>query len=108
MVSPFVNTVYNVEYSLDGFCKLNAAVLVRVENDIEGAIPNIFAPFSFGSNQFFYIPQTRGIEKINYIKIFNRWAENVYSGYDLVPGDISTGWNGLFNGKQDQPGAISV
>ena len=108
MVSPFVNTVYNVEYSLDGFCKLNAAVLVRVENDIEGAIPNIFAPFSFGSNQFFYIPQTRGIEKINYIKIFNRWAENVYSGYDLVPGDISTGWNGLFNGKQVQPGVFVV
>jgi hypothetical protein len=108
MVNPLVNTVYNVEYSLDGFCKLNAAILVRVENDIEAAIPNVFAPFSLGSNQFFYIPQTRGIEKINYIKIFNRWAENVYSGYDLVPGDISTGWNGLFNGKQVQPGVFVV
>jgi hypothetical protein len=107
-VSPYVNTVYNLEYSLDGFCKKNASILVRVENDIESSIPNIFAPFSLGSNQFFYIPQTRGIEKINYIKIFDRWAENVYSGYDLIPGDISTGWNGQFNGKMVQPGVFVV
>lgn len=98
-VRPFVNTIYDVEYSIDGFCKQNASILVRVENDIESAFPNIFAPNSFGNNQFFYIPQTRGIEKINYIKIFDRWAENVYVAYDLLPGDISSGWDGKFDGQ---------
>ncbi len=107
-VRPFVNTIYNLEYSIDGFCRKSASVLIRVVNDIENAIPNVFAPKSSGNNQLFYIPQTRGIEKINYIKIFNRWAENVFSGEGLAPGDPSSGWDGTFNGKDVQPGVFII
>ena len=107
-VRPFVNSIYNLEYSIDGYCRRKKSVLVRVSNDIGKAVPNIFSPGSSGNNQLFFIPQTRGIEKINYIKIFSRWAENVYSGYDLLPGDPTFAWDGTFNGKPVQPGVLLI
>ncbi|MBK9734468.1 MAG: gliding motility-associated C-terminal domain-containing protein [Saprospiraceae bacterium] len=75
---------------------------------MESAIPNIFAPGSGGNNPLFYIPQIRGIEKVNYIRIFDRWAENVYNGIALMPGDASTGWDGNFRGKQANTGVYVV
>ena len=107
-VRPFLNTVYKVEYSINGQCKEVASVLVKVKNDIEKSIPNIFLPSSSNGNSRFYIPQVRGISNINYIRIFNRWAENVYMVENIIPGDPTSGWDGTFNGKDVQTGVFIV
>ena len=107
-VRPFVNTYYDVEYSVNGLCKKTARVLVKVKNDIEKSIPNVFAPGSGGGNPLFYIPQERGIKMIQSIKIFDRWAENVYLVRNLMAGDSSLGWDGTFNGKECQMGIYVV
>ncbi len=107
-VRPFVNTVYHIEYDVNGLCKSTADVLVKVKNDIEKAIPNIITPASPQGNNRFFIPQTRGIEKVNQILIFNRWAENVFNGKNMLPGDAEAGWDGTFNGKEVQPGVFVV
>ncbi|MBC7884544.1 MAG: gliding motility-associated C-terminal domain-containing protein [Saprospiraceae bacterium] len=107
-VRPFVNTIYTIRYSIEGKCAQTVTVLVKVKNDINQAIPNIFAPSSATGNNLFYIPQIRGIDKINYIKIFDRWAENVFTGHDMIPGDSSMGWDGRFNGKDAVSGVYVV
>jgi len=107
-VRPFLNTVYKVEYSINGQCKEVASVLVKVKNDIEKSIPNIFLPSSSNGNSRFYIPQVRGLSNINYIRIFNRWAENVYAVENIIPGDPTSGWDGTFNGKDVQTGVFIV
>jgi CHU_C Type IX secretion signal domain len=107
-IRPFVNTIYTIEYAINGQCKEVASVLVKVKNDIEKSIPNIFLPSSSSGNNRFYIPQVRGINNINSIRIFDRWAENVYMVENILPGDPTTGWDGTFNGKDVQPGVFIV
>jgi gliding motility-associated-like protein len=36
---------------------------------------------------------------INYIHIFDRWGELVYTAENLMPGDTNRGWDGTFNGQ---------
>ncbi|MBL0099725.1 MAG: hypothetical protein IPP49_06455 [Saprospiraceae bacterium] len=45
---------------------------------------------------------------IQSIKIFDRWAENVYLVRNLMAGDPSLGWDGTFNGKECQMGIYVV
>jgi hypothetical protein len=65
-------------------------------------------PSSSSGNETFYIPQTRGIQKINRLHIFSRWAENVYSITDADPGISSIGWDGTFAGKEAEQGIYVV
>ncbi|MBK9257169.1 MAG: gliding motility-associated C-terminal domain-containing protein [Saprospiraceae bacterium] len=105
-VRPFINTVYTVRVSLDGQCTQSAKVLVSVNNNLDQSVPNIFNPESTQGNNIFYIPQTRGIEKILSVKIFDRWAEAMYYSTEMVPGDNSIGWDGTYKGKNVQPGVF--
>jgi hypothetical protein len=103
-VRPFINTIYEIEYSVNGYCKKRKSVLVKVNNNIENSIPNIFAPGSLSGNNIFYLPQIRGIKAINQVLIFDKWAENVYKVNNLIPGRPENGWDGTFNGRALQPG----
>lgn len=107
-VRPFLNSFYNIEYSVNGFCKEEVAVLVKVSNDIEKAIPNVFRPLSNDGNDYFFIPQVRGIERINSMFIFDRWAENVFKATNIASGDKLAGWNGTFRGEACQMGIYVV
>lgn len=99
-VRPFVNTIYTITYGTGGSCEQTVSVLVKVVNDIEKAIPNIFRPNSSGGNNIFYIPQVRGIKRINEVIIYDRWAENVFNSNEMIAGEPSIGWDGTFKGKE--------
>lgn len=103
-VSPSANTVYTLEYTIGASCKKVVSILVRVDRRLVTGIPNVFMPSSTSGNERFYIPQTRGIRKINRLHIFSRWAENVYSITDAAPGISSIGWDGTFAGKEAAQG----
>jgi hypothetical protein len=107
-VRPFLNAYYRLEYSINGACREEAEVLIKVSNDIEKAIPNVFRPLSSGGNDYFYIPQIRGIEKVNKFYVFDRWAENVFSATNVNSGDKSAGWDGTFRGQECQMGVYVV
>jgi hypothetical protein len=107
-VSPSTNTVYTIEYTIGASCKKVVSILVRVDRRLVTGIPNVFMPSSSSGNERFYIPQTRGIQKINRLHIFSRWAENVYSIMDAAPGISSIGWDGTFAGKEAAQGVYVV
>ncbi len=107
-VVPSQNTIYRVVITVGEVCSFEVEVLVQVNRQMFNAIPNIFNPNSTQGNDRFYIPQTRGIEKINHIYIFDRWAENVFKVDNVSPGDASWGWDGTFAGKECQPGVYVV
>ena len=107
-VSPFNNTVYTIVHTIDGLCKEETTILIRVNRNLNSAVPNIFNPNSSQGNERYYIPQTRGIVNIKRMLIFNRWAENVYSAYDIPPGVKETGWDGTFRGKECNPGVYII
>jgi hypothetical protein len=107
-VQPSQNTIYRIVFSPGGFCEEEFEILVQVNRQMFTAIPNIFNPSSKDGNHIFYIPQTRGIQNINYLYIFDRWAENVFKAENVLPGDASWGWDGTFKGRECQPGVYVV
>jgi len=100
MVSPYINTIYTITYGFGSSCEQKVSILVKVNNDLDKAIPNIFRPNSTGGNNIFFIPQVRGIKRINQVTIYDRWAENVFTSTKMIAGDPSMGWDGTFKGKE--------
>ncbi|MEZ4909973.1 MAG: hypothetical protein R2774_03825 [Saprospiraceae bacterium] len=107
-VAPLKNTIYKIEYAYNAHCGEEALVHIKVSNQITDAIPNIFRPTSISGNEVFYIPQTRGIERILGMYIFDAWAENVFSIENVPSGDPIYGWNGTFNGDHCAEGTYVV
>jgi gliding motility-associated-like protein len=61
-------------------------------------IPNTFSPNNDGQNDVFYV-RGRGIERIQSIRIFNRWGQPVFEKRDFMANDKSAGWDGTLKGK---------
>jgi hypothetical protein len=70
-VRPFLNTLFTVSTAPGTPCQVSGKFLIRVRNDIENAIPNVFAPLGQSNNRFF-VPQVRGIQKVISMDIFDR------------------------------------
>ncbi|MEZ4931760.1 MAG: gliding motility-associated C-terminal domain-containing protein [Saprospiraceae bacterium] len=62
-------------------------------------IPNAFSPNSDGFNDFFTAYTGRAGRIIKRLRVFDRWGEMVFDGFDLTPGVELEGWDGTFKGK---------
>jgi len=69
-------------------------------------VPNTFSPNGDGQNDIFY-PRGKGVSMIKSFRIFNRWGQEVYHREKINIDDISSGWNGSFNGKP-QPSDVYI
>ena len=69
-------------------------IYIKPETSID--LPTVFTPNGDGVNDLFMI-QGWGIKEVEEFKIYNRWGELVYEGYDK-----DSGWDGTYKGK-DQP-----
>ena len=65
-------------------------------------IPNTFTPDGDGLNDIFY-PRGRGIKRVNYFRVFNRWGELIFEQKNFNIDDRTRGWDGRFNGKYLPP-----
>lgn len=86
---------YNKGGCADTVCKqVEADVLTRAE------LPTAFSPNGDGSNDRFYV-RGGGIEKST-LKVFNRWGQMVFESIDAPANQESYGWDGTFNGKEQE------
>ena len=67
-------------------------------------IPTLFSPNGDDVNDVFFIQGSPDLEKIDLIEVFDRWGNEVYERHDILPGDKSSGWDGLFKGSPVSPG----
>jgi gliding motility-associated-like protein len=67
-------------------------------------IPNIFSPNGDGINEFFTISGRFNLTDINFLRIYDRWGNQLFEKLGLSPGEQSEGWDGNFNGEPMQPG----
>jgi len=65
-------------------------------------VPNAFTPDGDGINDVLMV-RARGISKVRYFRIFNRWGEMVYERYNFQPNDQSNSWDGKFRGQEAGP-----
>lgn len=95
------NTItYRVDVSNDGGCKASDDITVTaVCNGGNYFLPNTFSPNGDGSNDIFYV-RGKGVNRIESLRVFNRWGQMVFEKRNFSPNDANAGWDGTFNGKR--------
>ena len=82
-------------------CESFDDITVNIYKGPDIYLPNAFTPNGDAINDLFKgIPV--GIKQFNYLKVFNRWGQLIFSTTDY-----NKGWDGRSQGK-DQPGGIYV
>jgi len=99
---PFVVTITD-----DTNCTAVDTVMVFVNLNRPIYVPNVFSPNFDGLNDKFTIFGGPAAIRISTLRIFDRWGNMVFNGLDLPVSDNNFGWDGLFNGKELQPGVYS-
>ncbi len=69
-------------------------------------VPNTFTPNGDNINDFFFVFGWNLID-IKSIRVFDRWGEMLYSVEDIIPGDLTKGWDGTFNGQNVNSGVYA-
>ena len=88
-------------------CVGTGSVVVDVDPNRNVYLPNVFMPGNpRGLNDHFNPLIGRGVEMINYMRIYDRWGSLMYERTAFVPdGDnFSEGWDGKYGGQYVNPG----
>jgi gliding motility-associated-like protein len=84
-------------------CELNRSIYVDVLLTRRVYISNAFSPNGDGVNDFFNIQgHVPNVKEIQSLIIFDRWGTKVFEKFNLLPNDLSSGWDGTFRGQQVQ------
>ncbi|MBI5914225.1 MAG: gliding motility-associated C-terminal domain-containing protein, partial [Bacteroidetes bacterium] len=99
--SPQGDITYNVLItSVDG-CTASASISIQIElEDAQIYVPNAFSPNGDGINDVLVVFAKESlVTKVVSFQVFDRWGGTVFSGFDLLPNDFGTGWDGTHRGK---------
>ncbi len=70
-------------------------------------IPNVFSPNGDGLNDYFFITGKANLTTIVYLRIFDRWGNQLFESNGTSPGVANEGWDGKFDGKYMLPGVYA-
>lgn len=89
-------------------CSGTGSVIVEVDANRNVFIPNVFKPGSeSGLNDHFAPWIGLGVERVNFMKVYDRWGEQVYDIGTFVPENQPyEGWDGRYQGKYVNPGVF--
>ena len=101
--NPFANPKFTTKYrvkvtDVNGCISSRDITLLVVCNNKNFFIPNTFSPNNDGANDRFY-PRGTGLDRIQALRIFNRWGELVFEKRNFPANDAPSGWDGTFKGK---------
>ena len=82
-------------------CIRDSTIFVEKNRDVY--FPNVFTPNNDGSNDIFFPQSDDIVENIKTFQVYSRWGEVVYEVTDVMPNDISIGWDGTFKGQKLNP-----
>lgn len=101
-VWPSGDTTYQLVVTDSNGC--TALASTHIAADLIGRIyvPNAFSPNNDGINDTFYL-LGHCVDKIEIIRIFNRWGGKVFEARNIPLNDPTVGWNGMFKGKPANP-----
>lgn len=98
------NIIYATVTDVNG-CKSTGELQIIVNTLRNIDVPNIFSPDGDGRNDIFRIKTGKGVNIVNYITIYDRWGEKIFSEENILPsGGYAGSWNGTYNGTKLNPG----
>lgn len=82
-------------------CSLRLRQLVVVDQRTQVYAPNAFRPNGPpGENERFTIfADTEIIPQVKYLRVFDRWGNQMWSREDFVPNQVNLGWDGTVKGE---------
>ena len=101
---PFGDTTYAIEVTDINGCKARDEINIQVKLKKNVWWPNIFTPNEDGENDGFTIYGDKGLDKIEWLRIYDRWGELVFETHNIDPNEYLLGWDGTFKGKDVVPG----
>ncbi len=104
---PFGTTTYYLTATDENNCSGIDSVTVFVNLVRPVYIPNVFSPNGDGLNDFFTVYGGKAAKSIKAIKVFDRWGDNVFEGFDIPLNDEPFGWDGIFRGKLMDTGVFA-
>jgi len=96
---PTTTTVFQLTVRSANGCVLRDNLMVLVEKRLRIYAPNAFSPNGDNQNDFFTLYYAQEVEKINVLRIFDRWGSQVFEGKNLS-NTPESGWDGLINGEK--------
>jgi len=104
IVQPLQQQQYQILVVTKSGCRDEAALLLRVENNVKVYIPNIFSPNEDGKNDRFTVyTGLQGVKQVKLFQIYSRWGEQVFVRENFQPNDPTLGWDGRFGGQDMNP-----
>ena len=110
-LEPFTRTYESQEYTIVVYdangCSAAGSIQINIDPNRNVYIPNAFIPGNVkGLNDHFNPNVGRGVETINYMRIFDRWGNLMYQRESFIPNnnDFAEGWDGRFKGQYVLPG----
>jgi hypothetical protein len=93
---PLSDMRYGVTVSTKYGCIATDSMFVHLGCGESIFIPSAFVPN--GLSKLFY-PMGKGVQKVNYFRVFNRMGQIVFERNNFHLTDANIGWNGDVNGK---------
>lgn len=84
-------------------CGDTVTALIYVDASMEECIPTAFTPNKDGRNDLFRLCDMHYRKLVDF-KVYNRWGQTIYSN---TSGDVKAGWDGTFNGKDQDMGVYT-
>lgn len=100
LAEPDSTTLYSVVIVADNGCAVTAQVLVTVVTIEAIGVPSAFSPNGDQVNDILFV-EGAGIAKMNF-NVYNRYGQKVFESIDQ-----DLGWDGKFNGKEENPGIFA-
>jgi hypothetical protein len=99
VATPPINTVYILTGMTEDGCMTKDSIRIRVVSNSVITVPNAFAPGSLNGTVKVIL---RGIARLRYFRIYNRWGGMVFESTN-----IANGWDGTIGGVA-QPAGVYV
>ncbi|MEN0003463.1 MAG: gliding motility-associated C-terminal domain-containing protein [Bacteroidota bacterium] len=99
LVTPLESTTFRVTIQDINGCTASDALTLFVQKNRNIFIPNAFSPNNDGDNDELIIFGGSDVAKVNSMRIFNRWGEQVFKQLNFFPNDPATSWDGTFRGQ---------
>jgi gliding motility-associated-like protein len=101
LLTPFKDVVYTITGKRNDGCSGTGLLRIQVNKTVYAQVPDGFTPDGNGRNDALK-PLLRGIRQLHYFRVYNRWGQLVFE-----TADAGIGWNGKWQGKE-QDGGVYV
>jgi len=105
-IIPPGNTTYTITVVDENGCTATDEIQLLVNIIRPVFYPNIFSVNDDNINDFFNLSGGPAVERIEFLKVYDRWGNLMYDGQPTINDDFN-GWDGYFNGRKVNPGVYA-